>query len=602
MKKLLLILAIVSVLNPIVIAKELETSFTLEEIVVTASKYSEKSSETAASVEVIDEEDIKQKNAHNVADLLRDIIGVQINDHGGLVGQKSISIRGSKSSQVLILIDGQPMNSSQNGGVDLGQFNTEQIERIEVMRGPSSAIYGANALGGVVNIITDSGSKETETSVKLGYGSFSTQKYNLNYSGSRDKLDYNLIMSKNKADGYRDNSELDQEYIFTRLDYKLNDYSDLILSVRYNDSEKGVPGKVTSPTPNAQQIDEDSNINLKWKRKTEKSDLKLTAYHNKHQQRYDDPDEFGYDGPSKHDTAKTGLNFNQTFYLKDHTLIYGTELKQNKIDSNENGEHENLNKALFIQDEWQVTKPLKVTLGSRYDDHEVFGAEVSPRAGVVYSINNKLNLHTSIGKAYKTPTFNDLYWPATTYTEGNPDLESETAVAYEMGSRYLDNKNEFSFNYFKRDVEDLIDWSPGKDGKYRPYNINSAKIKGIELNFTRQLIKSISTSLNYTYLDARNTISKERLDNKPYHTANFDIVYDNQEISTILNGRLIDGRPDNLPAYFVMDAKASKNITINNQELKVELEVNNLLNREYQVKAGYPMPERNYMLEVTKKF
>ncbi|TDX52998.1 TonB-dependent receptor plug domain-containing protein [Orenia marismortui] len=604
MKRFKFILFSLVVLNLLVggniFAKDKEAEIlTLDEIVVTASKYKEKLSEAAVSVEVIDEEEIKQKNAHNVADLLRNMAGINFTDYGGPAGQKTIRVRGADTEQVLILIDGQPMNSSQNGSVDLSQFSIEQIERIEVLRGPASALYGANALGGVINIITKSGSQSPETRMKVSYGSFNTQDYKLIHRGESDKLAYNISLAKKKSDGHRENSELDQENIFAKFNYDLNKYSDLLFSLQYTDSAKGSPGPISSRTPNAQQDDEDMNINLQWNQQTENSDSKIALYYNEHQNIYDNPDKWGYDGPSEHNTERLALDFNRIKYYDAHTLSYGGEVVENRIDSTENGEHNDLSKAIFIQDEWRLIDDLKLTLGSRYDNHESFGGETSSRIGAVYTINSKLNLHVSVGEAYRTPTYNDLYWPADDYTEGNPDLEPETALAYETGLRYLDNNFKGELNLFKRDVNDLINWAPGNDGIYRPSNINTAKVSGLELILTKYLTDNLATDFNYTYLDARDKKTDQRLDYRNYHSLNLGLNYSGKQISGSLNSQLVAGRAEELPSYFVVDAKLNNKIKEN---LELSLGINNLFDREYQVNKGYPMLERNYMLTVSKKF
>lgn len=149
---ILICLTLVMGLN--VKAEENEDYFLLDEVVVIASKYPEKIMDAPVSTTVVTEEDIEEKNVQNAADLLRDIAGIHISDYGVLSGKKTISIRGSNSNQVLVMIDGQPINSSQNGEADLSQIPVEIIERIEISKDPASSLYGANALGGVVNIIT----------------------------------------------------------------------------------------------------------------------------------------------------------------------------------------------------------------------------------------------------------------------------------------------------------------------------------------------------------------------------------------------------------------------------------------------------------------
>lgn len=604
-KKIILVLLVTFSLNLLVVpvvmaAEEQEDFFVLDEIVVVASKYPEKLSEAPVSVEVITEEDLKEKNVQNVADLLRNLAGIYINDNGGLAGLKTISIRGSEPSQVLILVDGQPMNSRQNGQVDLSQLTTEQIERIEVLKGPASALYGANALGGVVNIITKGASEVPEAEFNLAYGSFNTKKYSYIIRNRVDNVGINLSLIKKSSDGYRENSYLEQVNFFTKFDVKLNKHSNLLFTFQHNDSDKGVPGSTAYPSPNAEQDDTDTNLNLQWKQKKEKYDLNLAIYHNVHEQVYDNPDEWGYTGPSEHDTKRTGIDFNRTDYFNSHTLTYGLEFTKNKIDSTENGQHDTLNKAIFIQDKWTVMEPLELTIGARFDDHELFGSEVSPRFGAVYSFNNNLNVHASVGKAYRTPTFNDLYWPATMFAEGNPDLEPEIAIAYETGIRYLDKGLKAELDYFNRDVKDLINWAAGNDGIWRPYNINQAQTEGIDLNITREVTEALTLSLNYTYLDSRDKETDDII--AASHNTNLGLTYNKDGISASLIGHMIDGRPDDLESYSVVNAKISKNFIVKNEEIEVAFAVNNLLDAEYEVNKGYPMPGRNYMLEISIGF
>ncbi|SJZ36122.1 TonB-dependent receptor plug domain-containing protein [Selenihalanaerobacter shriftii] len=585
--------------------EEPEISYTMDELVVIASKHPERLSETSVSVEVIDEEEIEKKNAHNVADVLRDVAGVNIRDNGGISGQKTISIRGSSAEQVLVLIDGQPVNSRQNGQIDLSLLPVDQIEKIEVLKGPASAIYGANALGGVVNITTKSGSEEPVTKVDTKFGSFKTREVTLTHRGSKENLNYNLTILKKNSDGHRENSEIDQSNIFTKFNYELNNNSDLTMSFKYDDSDRGAPGTINYPTPNAEQLDEDVSSNLQWQRQLNNIDQKLSVYYNEHKSIFDNPDRFEY---SKHDTKRTGITFDQTNYYGEHTLTYGLELKKNKINSTDNGKHDNLNKAFFIQDIWDMNDALKFNFGGRYDNHEMFGSNFSPRMGIVYQISSKLNLHTSVGKAYRTPTFNELYWPYQDFGswgiyEGNPDLDTESITAYETGLRYLNDNFKGEVNLFKKDADNLINWNEGNDGIKRPYNVDEADIKGVELILTKQLSKNIFTDFNYTYLDVRDG-KGQRLDYKPYHTANIGLNYNKNEVNVSLSGEFIGSRYYSdgdyiLPSYFIADLKLSKLLTKN---AEVSLEINNLFDRNYEVIEEFSMPGRNVMIELSREF
>ncbi len=587
-----------------VIAEEGVELFTVDEVVVTATRYPVQLSETPVSMEVITEEEIENKNAESVAELLYDVAGVRIMSNGGPAGLKTIHIRGSVSSQVLILVDGQPVNNCQNGQSDLSQLPLYNVKRVEILKGPASAIYGANALGGVVNIITKSVSEKQQIELGLEYGSYNSSNIELNYSASEGKTGLAFAFSKKSSDGYReilDNSGLKQLAFFTKLNYNLSANNKLILTYNYNNSEKEVPGSISWPSPNATQDDLDRNIYVKWEQKKSAIETNAVIYNNSHKLSYDNPDEWGYTGASVHNTGRTGLELNRINYLNNHTLAYGLEVKNNTIDSTDNGEHEFLNKAFYIHDEWEVNSPLKLTFGARYDDHEKFASEISPRLGAVYEINKNTNLHLSAGKAYRTPTFNDLYWPADMFSEGNPDLKAETAVAYEAGIVNLKGDMKTELNIFNKDVDDMINWAAGDDFIYRPYNVNNAIIKGVEFALAKQLISNFSFNINYTYLDAKDEVTEEQLKDK--HNANLGIKYSENNLELNMDARYVDGRINDMEGYTVLDAHVAKVFKIQGRNVKLALSINNLLNNEeYQINEGYPMPGRNYVMEVSTKF
>ena len=185
-KHFLLIIGIVALIQIITVIPGLASGnenqiFSLDEIVVIASKYPERLLDSVASVEVITEEEIEAAQAENLADILSAVSGLEINDYGNAGGLKAISIRGSSPEQVLVMLDGRPMNNPQTGKIDLGQIPANIIEKIEIYRGPASAIYGANALGGVVNIITKKGKGDSKGAVNVNVGTYGAQDCEASY-------------------------------------------------------------------------------------------------------------------------------------------------------------------------------------------------------------------------------------------------------------------------------------------------------------------------------------------------------------------------------------------------------------------------------------
>ena len=601
MKKILCVLGLVLILNLLTVAvvTAAEETFTFDEVVVTASKYEEDLSETAASIEVVDQEEIQQKNAQNAADLLRDIASVQINDHGGLAGTKSVSIRGSKAEHVVILLDGQKINSVASFTTDFSQIPAQQIEKVEVLRGAAAATYGANALGGVINIITKDGSNKNQTIINLGYGSDETKQYNLTTRGSKEKLSYNLSLTTKESAGYRKNSALEQKNIFAKFTLDLDQYSNVTLLLQQNLSDKELPGSIINPSTTDQQEDKSTNLNVQWNRKTEASDTKVALYDNQH-----DMKSVTAYGKSEYYGQRKGIEFNKTDYYQAHTLSYGLQFEEErlKIDSSlKNDISNNFNRIVFVQDNWEIANPLNLIIGARYDDYELYSSNFSPRLGTVYTVNSKVNFHASIEESYAAPSLINLAY--------NESLEPESVIAYEAGMKFREQNINCALNYFKKDIDDLISWDNENE---RTYNIATTEVSGVELILAKKITENLATDFNYTYLDAVNAKTGEKLDYKPHHKVNLNLNYSTEELTVALNNQFVGERagkryppfpasPEDttMGSYFVSDLKVTKNIK---QDLKVTLEVNNLFDKEYEVVEDYPMPGRNYMLNTEIKF
>ena len=257
-KYFLLIIVIVVLFQIITVTPGLASGnedqiFSLDEIVVIASKYSEIVLDSVASVEVITGEEIEGAQAKNLAEILSAISGLEINDYGDAGGIKSLSIRGSSAEQVLILLDGRPMNDPQTGQIDLGQIPANIIEKIEIYRGPASAVYGANALGGVINIITKKGEGESRGKIKTSIGTYQTQDYEITYQGSSKDLNYLIFGKYFTTEGSRENSQMNEVNLLGKMNLSLDQQTSMDLTLQYNSYQRGVPGSLTYLSPKAVQ-------------------------------------------------------------------------------------------------------------------------------------------------------------------------------------------------------------------------------------------------------------------------------------------------------------------------------------------------------------
>jgi outer membrane cobalamin receptor len=606
----------------ILAAQQEKPVFSMEEIIVIASKYPQELLDSVASVEIITKEEIAVSQSENLAGIISNIAGLEIVDYGSPGDVKAVSIRGSSPEQVLIMIDGQVVNDPQTGKIDLGLIPADIIEKVEIYHGPASALYGANALGGVINILTRSGEVDSKGTAEVHFGSYYTQKYQLSYQNRGDDMSYYLTGQFYKTDGERENSQLDKTSFMTKISQELDKQTDLSLTLRYHDYQRGLPGSLDYPTPDAVQNNRDFNLSINWQKKEEDRDINVIGWYGFHRLYYDNPDEWGHIGPSIHKTYTTGLSIDSTYYDVSfgkndlnsyHTLTWGAEVMHNRVDSTDIGNYQDLNGAVFIQDVWQPREleDLNITGGIRYDYNPTFGGQFNPRAGIVYRLHNEVSFHASIGRAYRAPTYDDLYWPEDGYVGGNPALLPETAWAYEAGLRFISEKgdSQAELNIFRKDVSQLINWAADSNEVWRPSNIGSARVDGVEILLKKEFNENFMGNLNYTYLDAKDLETDRQL--KPNHKYGFGLTYFSQvgvyedDFIVDLDGYVVAGRPDDLENYYLFDANISRDFTLNkenNRKIKLNFSIKNLLDQQPELVIGYPIQSRTFMVGISTEF
>lgn len=582
-----------------------ENILDLDEVVVTASRYEESIMDTPVSIEVIDQEEIEESNAQNVAELLETSGGVFLKNYGGVTGKKDIVIRGLRGKQILVLLDGQPYNNPNDGSLKFESIPVEFIEKIEVLKSPASAIYGANAMGGVINIITKEAKDIKKTNLKLESGSFDTQKYNLSHSFVNGNNSFILIYDKLSSDGHREKSSIEREDLFLKYNYQISQYSDLILSFKNNESETDYPGQdedylsdqyIADPnkfiSSNGSTEDSDQNINLTFKQNLENKDRKISVYNNDRTL-----EDLKYNSTT--DINKKGFSVIQTNYFDKHTLSYGLDLIENGVETANYNEN-NLNKAIFIQNKYRYNKKTIFNLGARYDDHEEYGSEFSPRLGMVYKISENLSFNANAAESFRAPTFLNLYYP----NSGNRDLEPEKARSYDFGFKYNSSLGIGALNFFRREIEDLIVYVPTGPFSGINKNTNSSIRKGMEISLGKEVLENLKINFNYTYLDSKNENSSEQIADMPYHKFGLNMKYKKGNMKYIFNNRFTGERTDyiseeDMDSYFISDLKIIKNV---NDDTELKISINNLFDKDYEVVDGYPMPGRNYMLSIGTKF
>jgi len=568
---------------------------------------------------VITEKEISQTNAKNVGELLDILTTGEVPHYATLGSAKTLRLRNSTANQILILLDGIPISGVGKGAIDLSLIPTESVERIEIIQGSCSALYGANAVGGVVNIITKK-AKEKKLNVvpSISYGSFNT--YILNAAVDYASLDYSIIInaSNKHSDGWRENSKYNSLSGYANFSLPVF-YGKLTLNTLTNKSELGVPGPATvamsewdgekekkASTPFAIQYDDLYFISLGY----ESEILTSKVSYNNQKLLYDNSNDQNF--PDKTGSLLQTISFLNTISLP-YKFFVSLNYEYTQIDQKyplnptDNFKKDVSNIGLAIQKNFTYEN-LSLIPTIRWDSNSIFGNRFSPQAMFVYDIaDTKISL--SAGTSWRAPTFLDLYWPDQIWAKGNPDLKPEEAYSVDLGVEQNFGVVILKVNPFYRYIKDQIRWYPVDPNDlwsaWTPSNVDETVAQGVELTLGFSQIKNFENKLSVLVSD--NRIKKKGEEEKGWQKQAYSpliLATLNSDISLPFGINLInnlkytdsqyssDGETGTKLDNFVLwNLKIQKSIL---NFAKVYLQVNDLLNQKGVNRVGYPQPGRNY--------
>jgi len=617
MKKLIKILLILCVsLSIISFSEEVkEKAFDLGEVEITATKTPHLLEETPGIVSVITKEEIETKKVINFEDLFEEIGGIKVNSYGWLGSLVNLSLRGSNANQVLILIDGRPLNTPSLGSADLSILPLFNIDRVEIAKGPFSSLYGGNALGGVINIITKTPEEKFGLNYHISYGRFDTSILGLSFGEKKKNFGYLFEINKNYTDGFRENSESDYLGFSGKLFFNFTNNSEMSISAGYYNSDTNLPGSLKYPTPYASQKLEYRWIDLNYDFKGERIDLKTKFYFNYNTTIYKN-DDSNWPSNDKTENAYPGINIQTNFYPNEFNIIttgidYKTE-KVNVIDRINNvsrigEERKRDNIGIFLQDEITFGK-LKILPGIRWDNNSDYESFLSAKIASLIKIGENTNLRLSFGRSFTPPSIDDLYW----YEDwgwgmglfGNPNLKPEKANSFDLGIEHIFGEKLLSrINFFHTKTKDLISWVETSPFRWEAQNIDKSEINGIETEFLYNLNKNFSISLHYTYMDARDKgtqYNDKKLTYRPENKLSLGLNFKNEKgIKFNIDLNFVDDvytdreNTQKLDDYTILNTTISKEFFKNSEFF---IQIRNLLDEEYQIIRDYPMPGRIIMV------
>jgi outer membrane cobalamin receptor len=561
-------------------------------------------STTPASISVITADEIALLGALSVADALRVLPELRIKSSGGPGGLTTVSIRGSSSAQVLILLDGVPLNRPDQASVDLSTLPIQNVERIEVLRGPFSAIYGSAALGGVINIVTRAA---PQTLLSTRTGSYGLAGNLLSIGGRSENLTYLLQGILNSSGSFAPDTDFSNFTTMAKLRWQTGEDAALTLTLNRLWHATGSPGPLPFQDLLARLWEGRTLVDLSWRSgRADGSGAFARLYFLDDDVNFNSP---GFAFQSE-DTAHVWGAQAQlvTAPWPGHLLAIGAEYQGQTIahiDINvpsNSFNNQGYDLAFYIQDDWQIGNGLLLSLGIREDAFQAYGTQVNPRIGVVAVLSDRLTVRAGVGRTFRAPTFDELA-PA---LFGNPSLQPESAWSYDLGFEYtLAPGLAVHLTGYYTDATNLITSSPPS---FIPQNVGHAIINGasIELvgrlaeqwfvraNFTNQLARDASTGLDVIYIPRQQANIELSYQWAPGSAVTAIVTYVGDRFANATNAP-----SSRVPGYWLTSLNAT---WVLGEGYSIQAGINNLFDVSYQSSLGFPEPGRTVYVGVTKTF
>jgi len=598
-----------------------------EELIVTGSYSPVTNEQLSSSVSVINKEQLQQLSNHSLVDALRQVPSLWVEEQGGPGGITSIALRGAEANHTLVLLDGVELNDPTNtrgGAFDLNSINIESIERIEIIRGAQSSVYGSDALAGVIHIITQTpGKKSTQLNATLGSDDYSS--VGVSTSGSIDKLGYAFSLQGKDAGEPVEGSTAKNTEFTSHLNWQQESHA-LNFSYRYFDGERtSFPEQSGGPEFAVnRELDTsdytDQNAALSWTLQV--SDFwksKTNASWYDREENYASPGIAPYDAvPANGSTTDfTRTSFSWINTLGDQQKLWANIGAETRHEEGNSQGYLDLGfefptdfslsrriNSVFININAYATEQLLLQASVRRDDAEDIAANTSEQIGVRYSINEKLSWFANWGEGFKLPSFFALGHPLV----GNSELKPETVTTADTGIEFTQDNISARLSYFEHDYKDLIDFD---SESFK--NVNRARVEtsGVESEVNWQAKENLGLRLHATYTDIDMRSSDNHLLGRPQVTYGTSINYAlNEAWSFNAHYLRVDDRfavsrytgsdvEEILDAYNRVDASVHWQL---NAQTKLGLSLENLADEDYYTDIGFPAAGRSAKLNLQLNF
>ncbi|MDX8381451.1 MAG: TonB-dependent receptor [Ghiorsea sp.] len=590
------------------------TTATLDEIVVTAGRVAQNPADVSADVTVITRDEIENSQASTAADILRTQTAFNVASTGGVGAQTSVFIRGGNSGHTLVLIDGVRVGSATAGSFDWGNLSTTDIERIEIVRGPQSSLYGADAMGGVIQIFTRKGQLGTQANISAEAGSYNTKLLGGGVRGGYDSgFTYAINAEQLKTDGFSTaatGTEADgskRTSLSGNLGFEIGDFT-ADINLRSVDATTSLDGYQFNPITFASnfvdfigyesvskqkvssiklsnQVSEQLESSLQYSRSTDESVVSGSS------SSFDNYD-------SK--TTVDQLTFLNHYSLDNTMILLGYDYHKDAAVSSSGYDENVVQKALFVSmnshaehSDWNVSV--------RKDNNSKSDNATTYKVGTTLHTSQAVSFSANLGTGFKAPTVNDLYYPG----YSNPALLPEKNKSWDVGVHLETNtdnrQTSLSLIWFNQKYENLIAYDAAT---FSPGNVQNASSKGYEINLDYKAGWGFVAG-NWTKLKATNNATGLWLARRAQRTASVTLGTDmagvHAEIQTLFMGKRFDNASNttSLDAYKKTDVRLGYAI---NNDWKLKLRVENLADAKYEEVSGYGVAGISYYAGVNATF
>lgn len=567
-----------------------------------------------ANSTIITKEEIELIQASNLSEVLSSLPGFQVTQQGGNAHTQSFVMNGYRSDQVLILLNGQRFGSATLGQTTYNTIPANIIQRIEIVSNARSTIYGSDAMGGVINIVTHNNDTQSNNA-QIALGNLQTSQFSTDLNKKIGNLSLNLSGFTEKSQGYdvlksndSDNDGSERHTLGLNINYKINDHNKFSISNQNNRGSVDYDGQ----TGNNRKRDYQQQVSsLGW----QYSDSIYGASVN-YGESYDKSWNYG-NGTSRSNadgfiTESKVVDITARAKVTDsQSLLLVSDYREDDISKSDADYEETKGSinGLGISHNYSLNN-INTELGLRRDDSTRFDENYSYSASGEWFIIQELSLTAAINTGFKAPSFNDLYYPFVDYGkwgsyEGNEDLTPEKSLNRRIAIKYNNNISTYEISYQHNNIDDLIQWQDLGEGKNKPVNVDQVLLRNTIFSWNQNWSNTFTSQLSYEWNHSVDLKTHNLLQRQSARVTKLNVNYSESSFNIGSSIRYLSESYDDaentdlLAAYTVVDTYGSISLTSN---FTMGIRLNNLANKKYETAKGYPAQERSYLINGTFTF